>query len=50
MFNIAMEGGLYLPRIDKNGELYWEYNLEINSRDRLDNLLNGGTHTDDHSR
>ena len=45
-----MEGGLYLLRMDKNGESYWEYDLEINSRDRLDDLLDGGMHTDDHSR
>ena len=45
--NIIMEGGLVLPRIDRydGSGNRWRYEEE----DRLDNLLDGGHHTDDHS-
>jgi hypothetical protein len=45
--NIIMEGGLVLPRIDRdNGSgNRWRYEEE----DCLDNLLDGGQHMDDHS-
>ena len=45
--NIMMEGGLVLPRIDRDdgSENRWRYEAE----DRLDSLLDGGQHMDDHS-
>jgi hypothetical protein len=47
--NIAMSGGLHLPRMDKNGDAYWSYDLS-GGLDRLDDLLDGGYHMDDHTR
>jgi hypothetical protein len=45
--NIIMEGGLVLPRIDRDDGSgnRWRYEEE----NRLDNLLDGGQHMDDHS-
>ena len=45
--NINREGGLVLPRIDRDdgSENRWRYEAE----DRLDSLLDGGQHMDDHS-
>ena len=49
--NIAVEGGLYLPRLDNNKEAYWDYDMSVlNSRDRVSELLDGGDHTNDHDR
>lgn len=45
--NIMMEGGMILPRIDNVGDYYWDYDTD---QDRLDELLDGGDHYDDHSR
>lgn len=49
--NIAMEGGLFLPRMDNNKEAFWEYDTNVYSQtDRLNELLDGGAHMDDHTR
>ncbi|KAL7526717.1 hypothetical protein ACHAWF_001886 [Thalassiosira exigua] len=51
VLNITTDGGLFLPRIDKSGDAYWQYDMDIvGSRDRLGDLLDGGQHMDDHSR
>ena len=42
--NIAMEGGLFLPRMDNNTDTSWDP-----SSDRLNELLDGGQHMDDHT-
>eukprot|EP01082_Thalassiosira_pseudonana_P000100 g354.t1 g354 contig1:859468-860853(+) len=46
--NIIMEGGMVLPLIDRDdgSDNRWRYEEE----DRLDNLLDGGQHMDDHDR
>lgn len=46
LFNIAMDGGLFLPRMDNSRNAFWEYSNE----DRLDALLDGGAHMDDHTQ
>lgn len=43
--NIMIQGGLFLPRMDDINDASWEYN----SRDRLNDLLDGGAHMDDHT-
>ena len=45
--NIMMEGGMVLPRIDNVGDYFWDYDTD---HDRLDEVLDGGDHYDDHSR
>jgi hypothetical protein len=47
--NIAMNGGLHLPCMDNNGGAYWSYDAS-GGLDRLNNLLDGGFHMDDHTR
>ena len=47
--NIAMNGGLHLPRMDNNGGAYWSYDAS-GGLDRLNDLLDGGFHMDDHTR
>ena len=47
--NIVSEGGLYLPRMDSKCDAQWEYDLDVQSKDRLADLLDGGQHTDDHT-
>ena len=47
--NIAMNGGLHLPRMDNNGTAYWSYDAS-GGLDRLDEFLDGGFHMDDHTR
>jgi hypothetical protein len=44
-----MSGGLHLPCIDNNGEAHWSYDAS-SGLDRLDDLLDGGYHMDDHTR
>ena len=49
--NITLGGGLFLPRMDKNKEFYWECDDNpLSQKDRLDELLDGGNHMDDHTR
>jgi hypothetical protein len=44
--SIMMEGGFSLPCMDNNCiDAFWEYN----SADRLDDLLDGKAHMDDHT-
>ena len=50
ILNITTEGGLYLPRMDGSGDAHWEYDMNVDSRDRLSDLLDGGQHTDDHTK
>lgn len=51
ILNIAVEGGLFLPRMDNNRKYIWECDTNIyNQSDRLNNLLDGGAHMDDHMR
>jgi hypothetical protein len=45
--NIMLDGGMVLPRIDDAGGHFWQYD-EVD--DRLNALLDGGDHTDDHQR
>ncbi|EJK74099.1 hypothetical protein THAOC_04245 [Thalassiosira oceanica] len=45
--NIVLDGGLALPRFDQNSDAAWEYD---NEADRLNGILDGGQHTDDHTR
>ena len=48
--NITMEGGLFLPRMDNNKDAFWECDYNAQSHgDRLDGLLDGGAHMDDHT-
>ena len=42
--NITMDGGLFLPRMDNNSGAIWEP-----TTGRLDALLDGGAHMDDHT-
>ena len=44
--HIVREGGEYCPRIDEDGAAVWEYDEE---EDRLNALLDGGEHRNDHS-
>ena len=44
--HIMLEGGMVLPRIDTEGDYFWQYNEED---DRLNGLLDGGEHTQDHN-
>jgi hypothetical protein len=46
LFNIVMDGGLFLPRMDNSCNAFWEYSNE----DRLDALLDDGAHMDDHTQ
>lgn len=49
--NIMVEGGLFLPRMDKNGDYFWQCDDDpLSQKDRLDGLLDGGAHMDDHTR
>ena len=49
--NIVSEGGLYLPRLDASGQGEWQYDMNLaHSRDRVQDLLDGGQHMDDHTR
>ena len=49
--NIALAGGLFLPRMDRNKNAFWECDEDPTSHeDRLDELLDGGCHMDDHTR
>lgn len=51
LINITMEGGLFLPRLDSSGAYVWDSVTERGSgADRLDDLLDGGEHMDDHTR
>ena len=51
LVNITTEGGLYLPRMDKNDNAHWKYDMNVvHSRDRVLDLLDGGQHTDDHTK
>ena len=45
--NIMREGGMYRPKIDDDGEAVWTYDLD---EDRVNELLDGGEHQDDHAR
>lgn len=44
--NITLDGGIFLPRMDNNRNAFWEYSA---AEDRLDDLLDGGHHMDDHT-
>jgi hypothetical protein len=44
--NITLDGGIFLPRMDNNRNAFWEYSA---AEDRLDDLLDGGLHMDDHT-
>jgi hypothetical protein len=46
--NIAINGGLHLPRMDNNEGAYWSYDAS-GGLDRLNDLLDGGFHMDDHT-
>ena len=51
ILNIAVQGGLFLPRMDNSRQYVWECDTNIYSQsDRLNELLDGGAHMDDHSR
>merc|ERR1712032_560856 len=45
--NIIRDGGMFSSRFDGDSDDQWEYDT-VN--DRLDDLLDGGQHTQDHSR
>ena len=45
--SIMRDGGLYCPRIDDDIDDQWEYDYE---KDRVNGLLDGGHHFEDHSR
>ena len=47
---VVENGGLYLPRVDAGGDVSWEYDVQINSLDRLTALMDGGDHRDDHTK
>ena len=48
--NISLQGGLFLPRMDNNKNAFWECDLNVATQhDRLDGLLDGGAHMDDHT-
>jgi hypothetical protein len=47
---VVINGGLYLPRVDACGDVSWEYDVRINSLDRLTALMDGGDHRDDHTQ
>jgi hypothetical protein len=49
VMNITMDGGLFFPRMDNRRDAVWEYDYNINSADRMDDLLDGGEHTEDHT-
>jgi hypothetical protein len=51
ILNIAVEDGLFLPRMDNNRQYVQESDTNIYSQsDRLNDLLDGGAHMDDHTR
>lgn len=51
LINITTEGGLFLPRLDNSGAYVWDSVTESGGgADRLDDLLDGGEHMDDHTR
>ena len=51
ILNIAVDGGIFLPRMDNNREFVWECDSNVYSHnDRLNDLLDGGAHMDDHTR
>jgi hypothetical protein len=51
ILNIAVDGGIFLPRMDNNGKFVWECDSNIYSQsDRLNELLDSGAHMDDHTR
>ena len=45
--SIMLDGGLCCPRVDDDIDDPWEYN---NVQDRVNGLLDGGHHLEDHSR
>ena len=51
LINITTEGGLFLPRLDNSGAYVWDSVTEsCGGADRLDDLLDGGEHMDNHTR
>ena len=44
--NIGGSGGIYLPRLDGERD-HWEYDMAERSRDRINDLLDGGNHRED---
>ena len=52
LVNITTEGGLYLPRMDKNNDAHCEYDMNVDvvySQDRVLDQLDAGQHTDEHT-
>lgn len=47
--SITTDGGLFLPRLDRNGDAHWEYDMTEINGDRMTELLDGGQHMDDHT-
>jgi len=51
ILNIAVDGGIFLPRMDNNREFVWGCDSNVYShKDRLNDLLDGVAHIDDHTR
>ena len=48
--NLMRSGGIYCPRVDQGGSVTWTYGFAVNSKDRLDTLLDGSKHIDNHTR
>lgn len=50
LINITMEGGLFMPRLDSSGGYVWYSETESGiNNNRLDELLDGREHMDDHT-